>query len=76
MVAAWNAMGFLLLLGIVGIAVTSTPTFGWFGRDAAYLNTWIARVPYVWLPTVCVLGALAGHLAIWGKLRRAGIAAA
>ncbi len=70
-VAVWNLLGSALLLTIVVVAISSTPTFGAFGRDAAHLNTWIARVPYVWLPTVCVLGAFGGHLAIAGRLRRA-----
>lgn len=68
-VAAWNVLGSTLLVIIVGIAVASTPLFGAFGTDAAHLNTWIAHVPYVWLPTVCVMGALAGHLALAVALR-------
>jgi hypothetical protein len=70
-VAAWNVLGSALLAAIVGIAIASTPLFAAFGTDAAHVNTWIAHVPYVWLPTVCVLGAFAGHLAIgrrvWGR---------
>ncbi len=69
-VVAWNVLGFALLAIIVGIAVVSTPVFAAFGSDPAHLNTWIARAPYVWLPTVCVLGAFGGHLAIWRAVMR------
>jgi hypothetical protein len=69
LVAAWNILGFALLANIVGIAIVSTPTFGWFGPDR--LNTWVTGVPFVWLPAVLVQAALAGHLVIWRALRTA-----
>jgi hypothetical protein len=66
LVAGWNALGLILLANIVGIAIVSTPTFGWYGPDR--LNTWVTGVPFVWLPAVLVQAALAGHLVIWRAL--------
>lgn len=65
---AWNALGALLLLNIVVIAVVSTPIVGLFGPDL--LNTWVMFPPFVWLPAVMVLMAFAGHLLIARAIRR------
>jgi hypothetical protein len=65
-VASWNALGFVLLVNIVTIAVVSTPLFAWFGRDR--LNTFVTYVPFVWLPGVLVTAALVGHLLVWRRL--------
>jgi hypothetical protein len=64
---AWNALGSALLLAIVAIAVASTPMVHAFGGGAA-LNTWVAYFPFVWLPSVMVAFALAGHLLLWRRL--------
>jgi hypothetical protein len=66
-VHAWNAIGFLLLVNIVTIAVLSTPLFHVFDNEPS--NTWIASFPYVWLPTVLVPAALLGHVLVWRRLR-------
>jgi hypothetical protein len=63
---AWNAMGSVLLIIIVGIAGASLPMFAAFGPDK--LNTWVADPPYIWLPGVLVQAALFGHIVIWRKL--------
>jgi hypothetical protein len=63
LVTAWNVMGLILLVNIVVIAVLSTPRFHYFGED--HLNVWITYPPFVWLPAVMVLAALAGHLLIF-----------
>ena len=63
---AWNILGLALLLNIVGIAIMSTPRFQLFGPDR--LNTWVMHPPFVWLPAVMVLAALAGHLLIFRAL--------
>jgi hypothetical protein len=65
--AAWNILGLVLLTNIVAIAIASTPAFAAFGPDR--LNVWVMYPPYIWLPTVMVLTALAGHLVIWRALR-------
>jgi len=65
---AWNALGALLLLNIVVIAIASTPIVGLFGPDL--LNTWVMFPPFVWLPTVMVVMALTGHLLVARALRR------
>ena len=58
---AWNVFGLVLLANIVIIAVLSMPTeFQVFMIEPA--NTFVAYVPYVWLPTVLVQAALLGHL--------------
>ena len=63
---AWNALGSLLLLNVIVIAVISTPGIAAFGSD--HLNTWVAYAPFVWLPGILVPGALLGHLVVWRKL--------
>lgn len=62
LVAAWNILGFALLVNIVVVALLSTPVFSYFGPD--HLNTFVTYVPFVWLPAVMVSAALAGHLII------------
>jgi hypothetical protein len=69
LVLGWNVLGSLLLVNIMTIAILSTPAFRAFGDDR--LNTWVMHPPFVWLPTVLVLAALAGHLLIFRALRRA-----
>jgi hypothetical protein len=67
-VAAWNLLGFALLVNIVTIAILSTPIFRWFGDDR--LNTFVTYPPFVWLPAVLVTAALMGHVLVWRKLSR------
>ncbi len=62
---AWNVMGLGLLLWVVGVAVLSMPTA--FQRLHPS-NTWVAHLPFVWLPTVLVPCALLGHLALFRRL--------
>ena len=63
----WNLAGFGLLVNIVGVAILSTPVpFRQFHNDPP--NVLVLDVPFVWLPTVMVLAALFGHLAIARKL--------
>lgn len=66
LVLAWNVLGTLLLANIVVVAILSTPLFTYFGEDR--LNVWVTYPPYVWLPAVMVLAALAGHLIIFRAL--------
>ncbi len=68
-VAAWNWLGFALLVNIVTVAVLSTPIFRWFGAER--LNTFVAYPPFVWLPAVLVTAALMGHVLVWRKLAAA-----
>jgi hypothetical protein len=64
--AIWNIVGLALLVNIVGIAIVSTPLVAAFGPDR--LNVWVTDPPFVWLPAVMVLMALAGHLVIFRAL--------
>jgi len=66
LVWVWNVMGSALLLNIMAIAVLSTPRVAAFG--ATRLNTFVGYTPFVWLPAVMVLAALAGHLLIFRAL--------
>jgi len=63
LVTAWNVLGLVLLLNVVVVAILATPRFRYFGDD--HLNTWVMYPPFVWLPAVMVLAALAGHLLIF-----------
>lgn len=67
-VFAWNVLGVALLANVVIIAMLSMPTFRWFGPDR--MNSWVAFPPYVWLPTVLVVAALAGHIVVFRALGR------
>ncbi len=66
-VAFWNTLGLLLLINVVAVGVLGTPRFRFFGDDR--LNVWITYPPFIWLPAVMVLAALAGHLVIYRALR-------
>ena len=66
-VAAWNVLGLALLVNVVVVALLGTPRFRYFGD---HLNVWVTYPPFVWLPAVMVLAALAGHLVIFGALRQ------
>ena len=68
LVIAWNALGTLLLVNIVMIAVVSTPIIGWFGPTL--LNTFVMFQPFVWLPAVMVTTAAVGHLLVWRAVLR------
>jgi hypothetical protein len=63
LITLWNLLGLALLVNIVTIAILSTPRFRYFGDD--HLNVWITYPPFVWLPAVMVVAALAGHLLVF-----------
>ncbi len=67
-VRMWNLLGALLLVNVVVIAWLSTPTpLRVFKNSPA--NVWIARPPYIWLPTVMVAFAILGHIVLFRRLR-------
>ena len=68
LIAAWNIVGLGLLVNVVTVAILATPRFRYFGDD--HLNIWVTYPPFVWLPAVMVLAALAGHLLIFRALVR------
>ena len=68
LVFAWNVMGLALLINVVSTAIASTPPFRYFGDDRVV--TFVTYAPFVWLPAVMVVAALAGHLLIFRALRR------
>ena len=67
LVVAWNALGSILLLNIIVIAVRSTPMIHAYGVE--HMNTWVASAPFVWLPGILVQAALLGHLLLWRRLQ-------
>lgn len=70
LVAAWNTLGVLLLVNILAVALLSAPTpLRVFMNEPA--NVWIARAPWVWLPTVMVFAAILGHVVVYRRLSRA-----
>lgn len=68
LVALWNVLGLGLLVNVVVVAILSTPRFSYFGND--HLNVFVTYPPFVWLPAVMVVAALAGHLVIFRALSR------
>jgi hypothetical protein len=63
----WNIVSLALLLNIVVVSLLSTPLpLRVFRNEPA--NTFIATLPYVWLPTLLVPAALFGHLLIFRVL--------
>jgi hypothetical protein len=68
LVAAWNVLGLALLVNVVSVAMASMPLLRLFGDDRVV--TFVTYPPFVWLPAVMVLAALAGHLMIFRALRR------
>jgi hypothetical protein len=65
---AWNLWGIACLLGIVTLAVATSPNVAFFGAGDAHLSLWILHFPYAWLPLVLVSVAVYGHLAMSVKL--------
>jgi hypothetical protein len=65
---AWNALGSVLLVVIAVVAFASTPLVRAFGDAPAQVNTWVAYPPFVWLPAILVLGAIAGHVMVGRRL--------
>lgn len=61
---AWNTLGLLLLANIVTIAILSMPT-----TMRVFMNhppnTFVAEMPYTWLPTFLVTSALLGHVLVY-----------
>ena len=66
--ALWNLLGLALLVNVVSVAIASMPLLRLFGEDRVV--TFVTYPPFVWLPAVMVLAALAGHLLIFRALRR------
>ena len=65
---AWNVAGVLLLANILTVALLSAPTpLRAFHNEPA--NVWVTRAPWVWLPAVFVLAAIAGHILVFRRLR-------
>ncbi len=60
----WNIWGLGCLLVITAIAIATSPMVRAFGDDPRHINTWVVHVPYVWLPAVLVVVALAGHIVV------------
>jgi hypothetical protein len=68
LVAAWNTLGLAALAMIAVIAVVTAPFVQAFGREQS--NDWVAYLPFVYLPGVMVVAALAGHVLVLRRLRQ------
>lgn len=68
---AFNVVGLGLLINVVRIAATSVPTpLRQFANDPP---VWLPyHPPYAWIVSVCVAGALLGHLVLFRKLLQRG----
>lgn len=66
LVLAWNALGLAALATIAGIAVGTAPFVQAFGPGQ--VNAWVAYLPFVYLPGVMVVAALAGHVLVLRRL--------
>ncbi len=65
--ALWNVFGLALLVNILAIAILSMPLpFRVFTSGPA--NVFVTTVPYIWLATILVPAALAGHLLVFRRL--------
>lgn len=65
---AWLVGASATLVNVIVVAVLATPVVRFFGDDE--VNVWVAYAPFVWLPTVLVATALAGHLVLARALLR------
>jgi hypothetical protein len=68
LLAAWNLLGLILLVNIVGVAILSTPVPSRVFHDGPP-NLLPSTFPFVWLPTFLVQAALFGHLLVFRRLR-------
>jgi hypothetical protein len=68
LVLAWNLLGSALLVNVLVVAILATPLFRYFGDE--HLNIWVTYPPFVWLPAVMVVAALAGHVVIFRALAK------
>ena len=68
---AWNIVGLVLLVVVVGIAVLSAPLplRQFFDEPAVVL---VFHVPYTFIASVLVMSALAGHILVFMRLRSDG----
>ena len=69
LVGVWNVLGLALLVNVVTVAIVSTPRLRLFRRRPRR-DVFVTYPPFVWLPAVMVVAALAGHLVIFRALRR------
>jgi len=69
LIAAWNWLGFALLLNVGSIAVMSLPTPLRVFMDEPPLTA-TTTFPFVWLPAFLGLSALFGHVLVWRWLAR------
>jgi hypothetical protein len=72
-ILGWTALGSLLLLNVVVIAVLSMPTpLRVFMNEPA--NVWVTRAPFVWLPVFFVQLAVLTHVLAFRRWRAESVA--
>jgi hypothetical protein len=63
-IAAWNWLGFALLVNVVGTALLSLPTpLRVFQNEPS--TALVSTLPFIWLPAFLVQAALFGHVIVW-----------
>lgn len=67
-VVAWNALGSFFLVVIAAVAFAGSPLLRAFGAAPRQVNSWVAHAPFVWLPAILVLIAIAGHVIVARRL--------
>ncbi|MDQ3368837.1 MAG: hypothetical protein M3680_25720 [Myxococcota bacterium] len=70
LIVAWSILGLACLAVIAGVAIATLPRLHAFGVAPQHLNTWVAHVPFSWVPAVLVPVALGGHLLVLRALHR------
>jgi hypothetical protein len=64
----WNLYGITCLGVIAVVAFLSSPMIMAFGSAPEHVNRWVTQFPFVWLPAVLVVAAIAGHVSVWRRL--------
>jgi len=68
LLVGWNVYGIAALVAIAIVALISSPMVRAFGDDPTHINSFVTTFPFVWLPAVLVVAAIAGHVIVWRKL--------
>jgi hypothetical protein len=64
----WNGWGAYSVAAIIVIAMAGSPIVHAFGEEPRHIDSWLGFFPYIWVPAVFVVVAIAGHIVITRKL--------
>lgn len=68
LVVSWNVLGLCTVSIVMIIGIASSPALHAFGQARADVNSWVLYPPFIWLPAVLVLTAIAGHVLVFRAL--------